>query len=63
VSFPGEKGGDPFGGSGSLMEACMTLGRECVIIEKGEAEYEAIVDRYEELKTKKATMKKVKEDV
>lgn len=63
VSFPGEKGGDPFGGSGSLMEACMTLGRECVIIEKGEAEYEAIVDRYEELKTKKTAMKKVKEDV
>lgn len=57
ISFPGEKGGDPFGGSGSLMEACITLGRECVIIEKGEAEYGAIVDRYEELKKKMAAKK------
>ena len=62
VSFPGEKGGDPFGGGGSLMEACMTTGRECVIVEKDEANYSTIVSRYEELKEKMQS-KKVEEKV
>jgi DNA modification methylase len=62
VSFPGEKGGDPFGGGGSLMEACMTTGRECVIVEKDEANYSTIVSRYEELK-EKMQGKKVEEKV
>jgi len=57
VSFPGEKGGDPFGGGGSLMEACITTGRECVIIEKDAANYSTIVSRYEELKKKMAEKK------
>jgi len=60
ISFPGEKGVDPFGGGGSLMEACMTTGRECVIIEKDEANYSTIVSRYEELKEKMQS-KKVEE--
>ena len=63
VSFPGEKGGDPFGGSGSLMEACMTLGRECVIIEKDETSYNAIVGRTIELEKKMKDMKDEVKDV
>ena len=42
------------------MEACMTTGRECVIIEKDEANYSTIVSRYEELKEKMQS-KKVEE--
>ncbi len=60
VSFPGEKGGDPFGGGGSLMETCMTLGRDCVIVEKDETNYNVIVDRAIELGKK---MKEKKEEV
>jgi len=63
VSFPGEKGGDPFAGSGSFLEACVTLGRECVVVEKGEAEYEAVVDRALELKKKIDAKKVVKSDM
>lgn len=61
VSFPGEKGGDPFGGSGSLMEACINTGRECVIIEKDESNYFAIVDRAAGLKKKMEQRKEEKE--
>lgn len=52
ISFPGEKGGDPFGGGGSFLEACMTLGRDCVIVEKDETNYNVIVDRSIELSKK-----------
>ena len=56
-------GGDPFAGSGSFLEACVTLGRECVVVEKGEAEYEAVVDRALELKKKIDAKKVVKSDM
>ena len=62
VSFPGEKGGDPFGGSGSLMEACMTLGRECVIVEKDETNCNAIIDRAIDLEEKMKQRKGAKEE-
>jgi ParB family chromosome partitioning protein len=52
ISFPGELGGDPFGGGGSMLEACISTGRECVIIEKDEQNYFQIVDRWEEIKEK-----------
>lgn len=58
ISFPGEKGGDPFGGGGSFLEACVSTGRDCVIIEKDETNYNVIVDRALELDKKK----EVKED-
>lgn len=57
ISFPGEKGGDPFGGGGSLMEACISTGRDCVIIEKDETNYNIIVDRFVELDKKKGEAK------
>jgi len=60
ISFPGEKGGDPFGGGGSFLEACVSLGRECVIVEKDETNYGVIVDRAIDLEEKMKQRKEAK---
>ena len=63
ISFPGELGGDPFGGGGSMLEACIMTGRECVIIEKDENNYIQIMDRWEEIKDREMKKKEVVENV
>ena len=50
ISVPGEVGLDPYGGGGSFMETCITLGRKPIIIEKNEKHYLHILDRLEEIK-------------
>lgn len=62
ISFPGEKGGDPFGGGGSFLEACVSTGRECVIVEKDETNYNIIIDRSIEIDEKMKQNKRQKED-
>ena len=59
ISFPGELGGDPFGGGGSMLEACVMTGRECVIIEKDENNYIQIMDRWEDIKDRESKKKEV----
>lgn len=50
ISVPGEVGLDPYGGGGSFMETCITLGRKPIVIEKSEKHYLRILDRLEEIK-------------
>ncbi|MBW2647625.1 MAG: DNA modification methylase, partial [Deltaproteobacteria bacterium] len=63
ISFPGELGGDPFGGGGSMLEACMSTSRECVIVEKDEQNYFAIVDRWKDINEKQIKKKSEVENV
>jgi len=63
ISFPGELGGDPFGGGGSMLEACIMTRRECVIIEKDENNYIQIMDRWEEIKDRESKKKEVVENI
>ena len=50
VSLPGEVGLDPYAGGGSFVEACVSLGRKPIAIEKNESHYLAMLDRMEEIK-------------
>lgn len=50
VSLPGEVGLDCYAGGGSFLEACMSLSRKPVCIEKSEKHYLSILDRIEEIK-------------
>jgi DNA modification methylase len=50
VSLPGEVGIDCYAGGGSFVEACISLGRKPIAIEKSEKHYLAILDRIEEIK-------------
>ena len=64
ISFPGEKGIDPFGGGGSFMSACLSTSREAIIIEKDETNYMAIIERYETAKARRSPKEEeVGEDV
>ena len=49
VSLPGEVGLDCYAGGGSFLEACMSLGRKPICIEKSEKHYLSILDRIEEI--------------
>jgi len=50
VSLPGEVGLDCYAGGGSFLEACMSLGRKPICIEKNEIHYLSILDRIDEIK-------------
>lgn len=50
VSLPGEIGIDCYAGGGSFMEACISLGRKPICVEKNEKHYLSILDRLEEIK-------------
>jgi len=50
VSLPGEVGLDCYAGGGSFLEACISLGRKPICIEKSEKHYLSILDRIEEIK-------------
>lgn len=50
VSLPGEVGLDCYAGGGSFLEACISLNRKPICIEKSEKHYMAIMDRIEEIK-------------
>jgi len=50
VSLPGEVGLDPYAGGGSFLEACVSLGRKPICIEKSEKHYLSILDRIQEIK-------------
>lgn len=50
VSLPGEVGLDCYAGGGSFVEACVSLGRKPIAIEKSEIHYLAMLDRMEEVK-------------
>jgi DNA modification methylase len=50
ISLPGELGIDPYAGGGSFLETCITMGRQCIVIEKNENHYLKILDRIEVIK-------------
>jgi len=50
VSLPGEVGLDCYAGGGSFLEACISLGRKPICIEKSEKHYLAILDRIRDIK-------------
>lgn len=51
VSFPGQLVLDPFGGSGTTAEACIRLGRDCVIVERERTYLPLIAQRVERAQT------------
>lgn len=63
ISFPGELGGDPFAGGGSMLEACIATGRDCIVIEKDEHNYFQIMDRWDEIKEKQVKKEEEVEEV